>query len=53
VTLADGKLAVIQGLDDCIVVEADNVLLICRKADEQRIKQFMVDINMKFGAEYL
>jgi mannose-1-phosphate guanylyltransferase len=53
VTLADGKLAVIQGLDDCIVVESNNVLLICKKSEEQRIKQFVADVNMRFGAEYL
>jgi mannose-1-phosphate guanylyltransferase len=53
VSLADGKLAVIQGLDDCIVVESDNVLLICKKTEEQRIKQFVADVNMKFGADYL
>jgi mannose-1-phosphate guanylyltransferase len=53
VTLADGKLAVIQGLEDYIVVESDNVLLICKKTEEQRIKQFVADVNMKFGNEYL
>ncbi|MDR2804226.1 MAG: mannose-1-phosphate guanylyltransferase [Dysgonamonadaceae bacterium] len=53
VTLADGKLAVIQGLDDYIVVESDNVLLICQKSEEQRIKQFVADVNMKFGNAYL
>ncbi|MDR2683455.1 MAG: mannose-1-phosphate guanylyltransferase [Dysgonamonadaceae bacterium] len=53
VSLADGKLAVIQGLNDCIVVESDNVLLICKRSEEQRIKQFVADVNMKFGAGYL
>jgi mannose-1-phosphate guanylyltransferase len=53
VTLADGKLAVIQGIDDCVVVESDNVLLICKKSEEQRVKQFVADVNMKFGADYL
>ena len=49
VTFADGKLAVIQGLDDYIVAESDNVLLICKKSEEQRIKQFVTDVSMKFG----
>ena len=53
VTLADGKLAVIQGLDDYIIAESDNVLLICKKSEEQRIKQFVADVNMRFGKEYL
>ncbi len=47
-----GKLAVIQGLHDYIVAEADNVLLIYKKEDEQRIKQFVADAQMKFGKEY-
>ena len=34
------KQVVIQGLDDCIVAEKDGVLLICKLAEEQRIKQF-------------
>lgn len=34
------KQVVIQGLDDCIVAEKDGVLLVCKLAEEQRIKQF-------------
>lgn len=46
------RLAVIQGVDDCIVAESGNVLLICKKENEQRIKQFVADIQMKFNKEY-
>jgi mannose-1-phosphate guanylyltransferase len=53
ITLADGKLAVVQGLEDYIIAESDNVLLICKKSEEQRIKQFVTDVNMKFGRKYL
>ncbi|MDR1683248.1 MAG: mannose-1-phosphate guanylyltransferase [Candidatus Symbiothrix sp.] len=53
ITLTDGKLAVVQGLDDFIVVESDNVLLICKKSEEQRIKQFVADVNLKYGEVYL
>lgn len=53
VTLPDEKLAVIQGLDDYIIAESDDILLICKKSDEQRIKQFVADVNMRFGAKYL
>jgi mannose-1-phosphate guanylyltransferase len=53
VTLADGKLAVLQGLNDYIVIESDNVLLICKKSEEQRIKQFVADVNIKYGREFL
>jgi len=47
------RLAVIQGLKDYIVAENDNVLLICRKDDEQRIKQFMADAQLKYNEEFM
>lgn len=53
VTLADGKLAIIQGLEDYIVAESDNVLLICKKSEEQRIKQFVTDASMEYGEDYV
>ena len=53
VTLPEGKLAVIQGLEDCIVAESDNVLLICKKSEEQRIKQFVADVDLQFGENYI
>jgi len=53
VTLPEGKLAVIQGLEDCIVAESDNVLLICKKSEEQRIKQFVTDAGLQFGQEFV
>ncbi|MDR1738805.1 MAG: mannose-1-phosphate guanylyltransferase [Candidatus Symbiothrix sp.] len=52
VTLADGKLAVVQGLNDYIIAESDNVLLICKKSDEQRIKLFVADVGLKYENKY-
>lgn len=52
VALPSEKLAVIQGLDDYIIVESDNVLLICEKKEEQRIRQFVNDINIKYDGKY-
>jgi len=52
-TLPEKKIAVIQGLDDYIIAESDNILLICKKSDEQRIKQFVADVAMKYGEEYI
>ena len=37
------KKVVIQGLDDYIVAEKDNLLLICKISEEQRIRQFSGD----------
>lgn len=37
------KKVVVQGLDDYIVAEKDNLLLICKLSEEQRIRQFSGD----------
>ena len=47
------KLAVIQGLEDMIVVQTDDVLLICKKDQEQRIKDFVNDVRMEKGDMYV
>jgi mannose-1-phosphate guanylyltransferase len=46
------KLVVVHGLDGYIVAEYDNVLLICRKDEEQRVKDFVADAKSK-GTEYI
>ncbi len=53
VVLPKGKLAVVQGLNDYIVVESNDVLLICKKSEEQRIKQFVTDAKLKLGDNYV
>ncbi len=52
VTLEPGKLAVVQGVDDMIIAEQNGVLLVCKKAEEQRIKQFVADAQDKFEGKY-
>jgi mannose-1-phosphate guanylyltransferase len=47
------KLVVIQGLENYIVVESNNTLLICRKDDEQKIKQFVNYVKIARGEKYL
>ena len=47
------KLVVLNGLEDFIIAESDNVLLICKKEEEQRIRQFVTDAKMKFGDEFV
>jgi mannose-1-phosphate guanylyltransferase len=39
------KLVVIDGLEDYIVVNSASALLICKKEDEQKIKQFVNDLG--------
>jgi mannose-1-phosphate guanylyltransferase len=53
VKMPNEKLVVIQGLYDYIVVESDDTLLICKKQDEQKIKQFVNDIKTSKGDQYV
>ena len=47
------KHVVIQGLDDYIVVEKDDVLLIVPKKEDQNIKQLVADVKSTFGDELI
>lgn len=49
----DKQVAVIQGIEDCIISQKGNVLLICRKDEEQRIKSFVLDAALAWGDEYV
>lgn len=53
VNMPKDKLVVLQGLDDYIVVEDDNALLVCRKRDEQMIRQFVNDIMVDKGERFV
>lgn len=47
------KLVVIQGMEDYIVVDTDDVLLICRKDREQEIKEYVAEVKRNKGDKYL
>ena len=49
----DDKLVVIDGLKDFIVADASDVLLICPKSEEQRIRQMVNDVQQRFDDKYL
>ena len=49
----DDRLVVLQGLDDHIVVSTKDALLVVRKHDEQKIKQFVEQTGKEFGAKYV
>jgi len=53
VQIPDDKLAVIQGLDGYIVVDTDDVLLICRKDNEQNIRQMVDEVKAQGGGKYI
>lgn len=48
-----GKKVVIQGLQDFIVVEKEDVLLICPRKDQQDIKKIVSDVKDTFGNDYV
>lgn len=53
VNLKTPKVAVLQGLNNYIVVESDNVLLVCNRNDEQLIRNYVNDVTLKLGDTYL
>lgn len=53
VNVPKGKLVILQGLHDFIVVEENNTLLICPRDQEQEIKQIVGDVKQHFGNEFI
>ncbi|GHA70734.1 mannose-1-phosphate guanylyltransferase [Pontibacter akesuensis] len=47
------RLVVLQGLQDYIVAEYDNVLMVCKKDEEQKVKEFMADAKSRKGPDYI
>jgi mannose-1-phosphate guanylyltransferase len=53
INIAPGKVAVLQGLHDYIIVDSDDVLLIVKKEEEQNIKQYLEDVKKSTDEKYL
>ncbi len=53
VHMPNDKLVVLQGLNDYIVVESKGVLMICKKEDEQQIRNFVNDVKVKKGEKFV
>ncbi len=53
VNVQDDKLVVLQGLKDYIVVQNKDIILICRRDEEQKIKQFVNEIKTEIGDDML
>ncbi|QES90021.1 mannose-1-phosphate guanylyltransferase [Rhizosphaericola mali] len=47
------KLVIVQGLDNYVVVDTDDVLLICKKESEGDIKDYIAEVRKKYGEKYL
>lgn len=53
VNIPNNKLVVLHGLDGYIVVESEGILLVCKKEEEQQIRQFVNDVRMNKGEEFV
>ena len=53
IAMPEGKLAVLQGLEDYLVADTKNVLLVCRKNDESIIRKYVNDVQIKLGDEFV
>ncbi len=47
------RLIVAQGLEDYLVVECDNVTLICKKSEEHKFRRYVAEVKEKKGKKYL
>jgi mannose-1-phosphate guanylyltransferase len=53
VNVPDDKLVVLQGLKDYIVVQNEGIILVCRREEEQKIKQFVNEIRTEIGDDMM
>ncbi|WP_126248586.1 mannose-1-phosphate guanylyltransferase [Chitinophaga rhizosphaerae] len=47
------KLVLLQGLDDMIVIDTNDVLLICKKQNEQQIKEYVAEVKRHKGDKFM
>lgn len=53
VNVPKNKLVVLEGLIDYIVVESDDILLVCKKANEQEIRKIVNDVKINKGENFI
>lgn len=53
VSLPKEKIAVISGLKEYIVVDTDDVLMICPRAEEQNIKKYIDEVKYHTGDDHI
>lgn len=53
INISEGKIAVLQGLKDYIIVDENDVLLIVPKDQEQNIKYYLDDVKKRTGEKFL
>jgi len=53
ISLPEDKVAVVSGLKEYIVVDTEDVLLICPRSEEQNIKKYIDEVKFNKGEEYI
>lgn len=53
ISLPKGKVAVVNGLKDYIVVDTPDALLICPRSEEQSIKNYIDDVRFNDGEKFV
>ncbi len=53
ISVPKGKIAVVEGLEDYLVVDQEDVLLITKLSNEQNIRNYVDDVNTRLGEEYV
>jgi len=53
VNISSNKLVVLQGLNDFIVVETENNILVCKKENEQELRNIVNDVMIKTGNSFI
>lgn len=53
ISLPENKTAIVSGLKDYIIVDTDDVLMICPRQEEQNIKRYIEDMRYKSGDRHI
>ncbi len=53
IDVPENKMVVLQGLDDYIIVDTNDVLIICQKENEQKIKEYMTEVKRNTGDKFI
>lgn len=53
ISVPKGKIAVVEGLEDYLVVDEEDVLLITKISNEQNIRNYVDDVKTRLGEEYV
>lgn len=53
INMPKNKLVVLQGLENYIIIDSNDTLMVCKKEEEQRIKQFVTDVEVEKGSDFL